>query len=194
MRVTVKGNSATFWRNHVCEVVLFVLLAIPVVAVRPSLLNVGLIVLLAGALFAVGYCSDMATELELDDDGVHYLPGGHRPIFLAWQEIDQIVPRTFRGWPAENALVVLDQAGHPLLVASVSMFETSEVAAALDYAERHVAVQPSVQLSPFSGKADGVARPDLVPERTSERFLASSAAGLLLACVIGLALFLLVEL
>lgn len=192
--MSLHSNATAFWRHHLCEVILFTLLAIPVVAVRPSLLNVGLIVILAGTLFTIGYLTDMATTFRLDQDGIHYLPGGHRRVFLAWNEIGEIIPRSFRGWPAENAFVVVDHSRRPLLVASVSMFTEADARRALDYATQFAPVSEPVKLSPFTAKAEGVSRPDLVPERTSERFLASSVGGLLTACAIAAVLFVFIEL
>lgn len=171
-----------------------VILAIPVIAVRPSLLNLGLIGVLAAAYFGIGFLTDRATQLHADADGVYYLPGGRDRAYLAWSEIGTIVPRSFSGWPAENALVVLDHERRPLMVASVSMFDRGQIDEFLTYAQARVPVGEPVRLSPFTAKADGVAHPELVPERTSERFLASAVGGLLLSLFIAAVLFILVEL
>ena len=167
---------------------LFALLAAPVLAVRGSFGNVCAVVIFFLGFGAFSFLGDVPTRLRVDDDGLEYLAGGRDRIFLAWSEVGSVAPRRFRGWPAEDALVLLDHGRRPLLVAGVSMFERGDLVRAVAHIRGHVAVEPVTVLSPLTGKAGGRRRPELVPQRTSERFLASSIGGLVVAAAVAAAL------
>lgn len=171
---------------------LFVVLMVPVLVLRPFLSSFLTAFGLVAAFGVVGYLSDKPTQLTVSDDGVEYLAGGRDRHFLAWSEIGSIVPRRFRGWPAEDALVVRDHADRPLLVAGVSMFHHADLVEVVRFARQYVEVTEPVRLSAFTGRAHGQRRPDLVPERTSERFLVSSVGGFLLAGIVGFTIITLV--
>lgn len=189
MPVTIHGEASAFLRHHVCELVLFVALAAPVLAIRPSPNNILVVVVFLVLYFAFSYRSDCATRLRVDDDGVEYLAGGRDRLFLAWSEIGAIVPRRFRGWPAEDALVLLDHGGRRLLVAGVSMFSRPQVEALSAYVGGRAEMRQPAVLSPLTGREHGVRRPELVSERSTERVLASSIGGLALAVVVAVVLF-----
>ena len=55
-------------------------------------------------------------------------------------------------------------------------------------ARAYVPVDSPVILSPFTGRADGERHPELVPQRTSERLLASSISSFLIAAVVAIVL------
>lgn len=73
------------------------------------------------------------------------------------------------------------------------MFARPELEALSVYAAGRAEVRPPAILSPLTGRVDGVRRPELVSERSSERVLASSIGGLVLASVVAVVLFTLVE-
>lgn len=191
--VTIHGEASAFVRHHVCEFVLFVALAAPVLVIRPSRNNILVVVVFLVLYFAFSYRSDCATRLRVDDDGVEYLAGGRDRLFLAWSEIGAVVPRHYRGWPAEDALVLLDHGGRRLLVAGVSMFSRPELEALRAYAAGRAEVRPAAILSPLTGRENGVRRPELVSERSTERVLASSIGGLVIAAAVAVVLFTLFE-
>lgn len=191
--MTIQGAASAIWRHHACEVVLFALLAAPVLSIRPSTGNAIIVAGFFLSYFGLSYLSDIRTSLVADDDGVEYLAGGRDRVFIAWSEMARIVPRRFRGWPAEDAIVLLDDSDAPLLVAAVSMFDRRSLDALKAHAERFVEVDQPVVLSPFTGRAHGVRHPELVPQRTSERFLASSIGGFLLAAFVAVVLVTIVE-
>ena len=187
--MTINAAAVAYLRHHLCEFLLFVVLATPVLVMRPFLGNVVVVVLFFVMYFGFSYQSERAVRLRVDDDGLQYLAGGRDRSFIAWSEIGAIVPRRFRGWPAEDALVVLDHADKPLLVAGVAMFGDADLRRVKAYAGQRVEVREPVVLSALTGRAGGHRRPDLVPERTSERFLASSIGGMVLAALVAVALF-----
>lgn len=186
--MTIYGDAGAFVRHHVCEFVLFVLLAAPVLAIRPSRGNIATVVVFFVLYFAFAYRSDCATRLRVDDDGVEYLAGGRDRLFIAWSEIGAIVPRRYRGWPAEDALVLLDPNDRPLLVAGVSMFRREDLEASRTYAAGRAGVRSPAILSPLTGRENGRRRPELVASRSSERLLASSIGGLVLAALVAVVL------
>lgn len=176
-------SPAAFFRHHACEMILFALLATPVFVIRPSIQVFCLIVVFYLSVIVLGYLSDRPTVMSVHEEGVEYLAGGSDRHFVAWSETAKIVPRFFRGWPAEDALVILDHRNRPLLLAPISMFERSAVEDAIAEMRDHVDVTPPVYLSPFTARAGGRKRPELVPARSSERFLASAVLGLIGALI-----------
>lgn len=183
----------SFVRHHICEAALLIAIGIPLVAIRPDRINIGISAGLGCALFVLLWFSDSATTLRLDDDGVEYFGGGRSRSFVAWSEVGQVVPRRFRFWPAEDALVFLDHTGRPLLVATVSMFAREQVAASVREIRQYVPVTPPVRLSPFTARANGERHPELSPERTSERFLVSATGGFILTVVCALLIYFIFE-
>lgn len=188
-----EASPRAFWRHHACEVVLFAILAAPVLAIRPSLGNIGAVVIFFVAYFGFSFLSDTRTRLRIDDDGIEYLAGGRDQVFIAWNEVARVVPRRFKWWTAEDAIVFLDAAGRPLLVAGISMFAPADLDALEREARRYVEVAPPVVLSPFTGRAGGERHPELVPQRTSERLLASSITSFLIAGLVALAFVIIFE-
>ncbi|AIF41460.1 MULTISPECIES: hypothetical protein [Dermacoccus] len=186
--MVIEASPWAFWRHHACEVVLFAVLAAPVLAIRPSVGNIVAVVVFFVAYFGFSFLSDMRTRLRVDEDGVEYLAGGRDQVFIAWNETARIVPRRFRWWTAEDAIVFLDGGDRPLLVAGISMFAPADLDALEGAARAYVPVDSPVILSPFTGRADGERHPELVPQRTSERLLASSISSFLIAAVVAIVL------
>lgn len=186
--MVIRSNRHAYLRHHVCESVLLLILAAPLLVFHDSGTTV---LVMAGFLIALpilGYVTDMASSLQVDDDGLSYLEGGVARRFLAWSEIGELVPRRFRGWPAEDAVVALGRDGRPLLVAGVSMFKYTDVVGVMSIASEHVPVAAPVFLSPLTARADGRRRPELAPQRTSERLFASAFVALLAAAVVTVAI------
>ena len=125
--MVIEASPWAFWRRHACEVVLFAVLAAPVLAIRPSVGNIVAVVVFFVAYFGFSFLSDMRTRLRVDEDGVEYLAGGRDQVFIAWNETARIVPRRFRWWTAEDAIVFLDGGDRPLLVAGISMFAPADL-------------------------------------------------------------------
>lgn len=189
VRVNLVSSRFAFLRHHLCELALLAALGVPLIAIRPDWLNIGIAAGLSIVLFVVGYLSDAATTLRADADGVEYVSGGRVRTFVAWSEVAQVVPRGFSAWPAEDALVLLDRRQRPLLVATTSMFDDDDVVAVREYMSQYVDVSPFVKLSPFTARADGKRRPELVPERTSERFLVSATTAFVLTAIVALVVY-----